>query len=159
MNAPQHNSEAAGIRAAITRLYEEGFNRGRLEIVDEMVSPRLVTAGPRGGTGPAGFKANAMQLRTAFPDVHFTVHETICESDRIAVYWTWTGTHRGAFAGVPATNKPVRQEGMVMYRFEGGQIVESRVIFDRLGVFQQLGAAPDVSGTGNQAQTAAPARA
>jgi hypothetical protein len=46
------------------------------------------------------------------------------------------------FAGIPATNKPERQEGMVMYRFKAGKAASAKLIFDRLGVFQQLGAMP-----------------
>lgn len=134
-------------RAVVTRLYDEAFNQGKLEIADQLISPGFIVPGPNGGgTGPEGFKANARQLLNGFPDIHFTVHDLIAENDRVAVYWTWAGTHQGAFATIPPTGKPVRQEGMVMYRFENGKVAEAKVLFDRLGVFQQLGTFPESLG-------------
>src|SRR5690348_16340912 len=121
MNNDELNTEEAN-RAIVRRLYEECFNQGRFELIDRVISPGLVTPGPNPGTGPEGFKANAMRLISGFPDVQFTLHHLISENDRVAVYWTWEGTHRGAFANIAPTGKRVQQEGMVMYRFEGGKV-------------------------------------
>lgn len=141
-----HDTEEAN-RTAVARLYSEAFNQGKLEIADQLISPDFTVPGPNGGgTGPEGFKANARQLLAGFPDIHFTVHDLVAENDRVAVYWTWMGTHRGTFAAIPPTGKPVRQEGMVMYRFEDGKVAEAKVLFDRLGVFQQLGTFPESLG-------------
>lgn len=129
-------------KAAILRLYDECLNQGKFEAADHLISSRFIVPGPEGGIGPEGFKANAARLRGGFPDVQFTIHDLIAENDRVAVYWAWEGTHRGTFANISATGKRVRQEGMVMYRFAAGKVVSARLIFDRLGVFQQLGAAP-----------------
>src|SRR5690348_5147127 len=101
-------------KAAVRRLYEECINEGKLQLADELIAPEFVTPGPDGGTGPDGFRSNLARLRTGFPDVRFTLHDLLAEQDGVAVYWTWTGTHRGTFAGIPATGKPVRHEGMVM---------------------------------------------
>ena len=129
-------------KTAVRRIYEEGLNQRKLEIIDEIVGADFITPGPDGGTGPDGFRSNLARLISGFPDIRFTIHELLAEKAQVAVYWTWEGTHRGVFAGIPATNKPVRQEGMVMYRFKAGKAVSAKLIFDRLGVFQQLGATP-----------------
>jgi hypothetical protein len=55
---------------------------------------------------------------------------------------TGTGTHRGTFAGVPATGTAVRAESMAFYRLLDGQIVEERAQLDMLGLLQQVGAVP-----------------
>jgi predicted ester cyclase len=123
-------------KAAVLRLYNECLNGGKFEAADQLISPGFIVLGPDGGAGPEGFKANALRLRAGFPDVHFTVHDLIAENECVALYWTWEGTHRGSFANVPPTGRRVRQEGMVIYRFEAGKIVEARLVFDRLGVFQ-----------------------
>lgn len=129
-------------KAAVRRLYEECINQGKFEIADELIAPEFITPGSDGDTGPAGFKANVARLRTGFPDVLFTLHNLLAEKDQVALYWTWEATHQGAFAGIPATGKPVRQEGMVIYRFKAGKAVAAKLVFDRLGVFQQLGVTP-----------------
>ena len=133
-------------KAVVRRLYEDCFNRGKLNAADELVSPDFVSLGSGGGSGLDGFKANATRLLTGFPDVQFTIRDLIAENDRVAVYWTWEGTHRGIFANIPPTGKRVQQEGMVAYRLEGGKVMDARVIFDRLGVFQQLGMAAELPG-------------
>jgi steroid delta-isomerase-like uncharacterized protein len=145
MTSHELNTEAVN-QAAVLRLYDECLNQGKYDAADELISPQFIVPGPDGGTGAAGFKANANRLRAAFPDIQFTVHEIVKEDNRVALYWTWEGTHRGEFARIPATGRRVRQEGMVLYRFENGKVVQARVLFDRLGVFQQLGAQPSLPG-------------
>ncbi len=145
MNTSQLNPEAAG-KAAVRRLYTEALNQARYAVVDELIAPGYLVPGPDGGTGPAAFKANAERLRTGFPDVQFTIHELLVEAGRVAVYWTWEGTHRGPFAKIPPTGRRVRQEGMVIYHWEAGKVTAGRVIFDRLGVLQQLEAGESKAG-------------
>ena len=145
MNDPKLNSEEEN-KAAILRLYHEYFNQGKHEVADQLISPGFIAPGPDGDSSPAGFKANAARLLTAFPDIHFIVHDLIAENDRVAVYWTWEGTHRGTFNNIPPTERRVHQEGMVMYRLENGKVTAARPIFDRMGVLQQLGVLPGKTG-------------
>ena len=142
-------------KAAILRLYDECLSQGQFEIADQFISSAFIASGPDGGIGLEGFKANATRLRTGFPDVHFTVHDLIAENECVALYWTWEGTHRGTFANIPATGKRIRQEGMVMYQFEAGKVVASKLIFDSLGVFQQLGTLPALPGVTTTVRPAA----
>jgi steroid delta-isomerase-like uncharacterized protein len=137
------NHEEAN-KAAVLRLYLECFNQGKLDAADQLISPQLnfVAPGPAGPAGPEGFKANVARLRGSFPDLRFTVNELVAENDRVAVYWTWEGTHQNTFVNIPPTGKRVQQEGMVLYHFADGKAVKARAQFDRLGVFQQLGVNP-----------------
>ena len=73
------------------------------------------------------------------PDLKFTVDETISEGDKMVVYWTITGTHRGEFLGVPATNKRVSFSGITINLIGSGKILESTVIWDGLGLMKQFG--------------------
>lgn len=142
MNPSQLNLEETN-QAAVRRLYDECLNQGKFEAADQFISPAFTGLGPDGGAGPAGFKAVVTRLRTGFPDIHFTLHDLFAANNRVALRWTWEGTHRGPFMNFPPTEKRVRQEGIVLYRFEGGQVVEARVQFDRLGFLQQLGILPE----------------
>jgi predicted ester cyclase len=67
------------------------------------------------------------------------VEETISEEDKMVVYWTITGTHRGEFLGVPPTNKLVSFSGITINQIGGGKILESTVIWDGLGLMKQFG--------------------
>lgn len=142
MNNEKFNLEEVN-RAAVARLYDECINQGKLNVADQLISSSFIASGPNGGTGPEGYRATVRHLLAGFPDIHFTVHNLVAENDHVAVYWAWDGTHRGSFASVAPTGNRVHQEGMVMYRFESGKITEAKVLFDRLGVFQQLGTFPE----------------
>ncbi len=141
MSNNELNTEEAN-KAVVLRLYNECFNQGRLDVADQVISPRLAAPDPDRGAGPEGFKATASGLRAGFPDIHFTIHDLITQDDRVAVYWTWEGTHRGPFANIQPTEKHVHLEGMVLYRFEDGKVVDVKAMFDRLNVLQQLRAQP-----------------
>lgn len=142
MSSEKLNLEEAN-RAAVVRLYDECINQGKLDVADQIIASSFVATGPNGGNGPEGYKSTVRHLLAGFPDIRFTVHNLVVENDHVAAYWTWDGTHRGPFAAIPPTGKRVHQEGMVLYRFESGKVAEAKVLFDRLGVFQQLGNAPE----------------
>jgi steroid delta-isomerase-like uncharacterized protein len=80
--------------------------------------------------------------QAAFPDLVWTVNHMVADGDTVAIRYTMTGTQRGTFAGVPASNKPVTAESMAFYRLVGGKIVEERAQLDMLSVFQQIGTVP-----------------
>ena len=79
---------------------------------------------------------------TAFPDLHWTLHDTIAEADRIMTFSTWTGTHRGEFMGIPATGRSVTVEAWTLDRYRDAQVAESRIIMDIAGMLTQLGVIP-----------------
>jgi len=124
----------------ITALFETCFNLGDLGLLDELVSPDYV--GPQGARGPAGFKEIVVGLRTAFPDIRYTIEDIVAEDDKIAVRWTWSGTHQGAFRAFGPTGKTVLNSGTGIFRLKAGTIVAAALETDRLGFLQQLGALP-----------------
>lgn len=51
-----------------------------------------------------------MNQEVRHPDLHWTIHETAAEEDRIMAYSSWTATHKAEFSGIPATGRPVTVE-------------------------------------------------
>ena len=72
--------------------------------------------------------------------MHWSIEEQLTEGDRVLTRFEWTGTHRDAFLGVPASGRSVTVWGMVIDRFEGDKIKDTRLIMDALGLMMQLGA-------------------
>jgi steroid delta-isomerase-like uncharacterized protein len=65
------------------------------------------------------------QVRSAFPDMTFTVDLLIESDDLVVSNWTVKGTHTGtAFFDVPASGQPVTINGTAILRIRDGQIVE-----------------------------------
>src|SRR5689334_5741092 len=101
-------------KAAVSRIYEECINRGKTELLQEIISAGYV--GPQGELGPAGFAKTVNGLRNGFPDIKFHIEEIVAEGDIVMLHWTWQGTHKGkAFGGFDATNRLVQNDGMVVY--------------------------------------------
>ena len=124
----------------IDQLFDTCFNRGDVGLLDELVSPDYV--GPQGDRGPAGFRGIVVGLRTAFPDIHYTVDEVVAEGDKVAVRWHWAGTHEAAFRTFPATHKKFSNTGTGIFQFRDSKIVAATLETDRLGFLQQVGAVP-----------------
>ena len=55
---------------------------------------------------------------------------------------TWTGTHDGAFMGIPPTGRRVSVESWTIDRYRDGRLTESRIIMDVAGMLAQLGVLP-----------------
>jgi len=129
----------------IQTLFGECFNQGKLELLEQLVSPDYLPdyVGARGARGRDGFKF-ILGLRAAFPDIHYTLDDILAAGDRVAVRWHWTGTHQGEFRGISASQKPVSTTGNGIFRLRDGKIVGGSLETDRLGFLQQLGVvAPD----------------
>lgn len=136
--------EETGNKGVVVRFVEEAINQGRLDVMDEIVAEDFVELDPLPGQrqGREGLKEVIGMLRAAFPDIGWTCEEYISEGDKVASRFMWTGTHRGVFLGIPATGKSVSVKGMVIDRVVDGQMVDSRILMDTLGMMQQLGVIP-----------------
>jgi steroid delta-isomerase-like uncharacterized protein len=128
----------------IARFLEEVINQGRLEQADELVAADFVELDPLPGQrqGREGLKEVIGMLRGAFPDMHWVVDETVASGDKVVTRFTWTGTHRGTFLGIPATGRGVNAKGVVIDRLEAGKMADSRILMDNFTMMQQLGVIP-----------------
>ena len=128
----------------IARFLGEVINQGRLEQADELVAADFVELDPLPGQrqGREGLKEVIGMLRGAFPDMHWVVDETVASGDKVVTRFTWTGTHRGTFLGIPATGRGVNAKGVVIDRLEAGKMADSRILMDNFTMMQQLGVIP-----------------
>jgi steroid delta-isomerase-like uncharacterized protein len=131
-------------RALVGRFVEEAFNRGNLDVANEIYASGFVSyesAGPV-ERSPEYVKGFVKAYRDAFPDGRTTVETVISESDRVAYRWSFRGTHEGELMGIPPTGERVTITGITVDRLSGGKIEEEWNIFDQLGLLRQLGVAP-----------------
>lgn len=130
------------------RWIAEGWNRGELSVVDELYAPAYVSHSfpPDFPPDREGLKRFVTALRTAFPDLHWTLDDMVGEGEKVIARFTGTGTHHEAFMGIPATGKSFSVGGFLQARFEGGKWAEDWVSWDQLGMLQQLGVVPTPGG-------------
>ena len=132
----------ADIKALTRRWFEEVWNKGRDQAIDELFAADGVAHGlgeaGQDLPGPAEFRKFYRQFRSGFPDVKVTVDQVIAEGDTTAVRFTARATHGGDGLGIKATGRPVTVTGMCMIRWRGGQIVEGWNEFDAAGLVRQI---------------------
>lgn len=135
---------AAENKAVIAAFIEDVINRGRLERANDLVALDFVELDPLPGQqqGREGLKDVISGLRMSFPDMHWVVDEMIAEDDKVVTRFTWTGTQRGAFLGIPATGRSVTVKAVVIDQLASGKMAKSRILMDTMSMMQQLGVAP-----------------
>jgi len=135
----------ANAKAIVRRLYEEVWNKRKLDVVSDLLSPsHAVRDSNSSGSsvGPEAYKVQVAMYLAAFPDLRFVVEDTVAEKDKFVASWTISGTHKGEFMGVRPTLKKVSIEGITIHYLANGKIIDSNIIWDALGLLRQLGAFP-----------------
>ena len=127
------------------RWFEEVWNKGREEAIDEMFAEDGVAHGlptDEGDTihGPKDFKPLFKKFREAFPDIKITVGETVSDGEKIASVCYVSGLHEGEGLGLSPTKQPVEFMGLVLIKHKDGKIIESWNSFDFMKMYAQLGA-------------------
>ncbi len=80
-------------KAVVRRLWEEVWNGADLAVADAIFDKAY--AEHEKGFVPV--------IRAAFHDSHHAIEDLIAEEDKVVTRFTWSGTHRGEFDGIPAT--------------------------------------------------------
>jgi predicted ester cyclase len=124
------------------RMFTEGFATGDDSIVDELCSPDLVEhqfglAGS-GADAVAGVKAAIRDVHGSFPDLVFTIEDSVESGDRIWVRVRGRGSASGPFFG-PPSGRPLDFLVFDQARVVDGRIVEHWGVPDRFAVLAQSG--------------------
>lgn len=125
---------------------QQGFdliNQRSFDGLDQIIGPNYVNHDmPAPTPGPEGLKAVLGAFIQGFPDMKIVLEDKIAEGDLVCTRGYFTGTHKGEFMGIPATNKSVKVNFIDVWRFEGGLAAENWVRMDNVGMMQQLGLMP-----------------
>lgn len=130
---------------ALVRRLVEVTNHGNLDVIDELVAPNCVMhalwpnpvvppQSPTNASTPEMMKAVTTQRRKYFPDLQVAIDDLLAIDDRVIEVFTRQGTNQ--------RGQHVTWQGINIYRFVDGKIVEIWTSWDRLGYFQQLGVVP-----------------
>ncbi len=90
--------------------------------------------------GHEGARNFYLSFLGAFPDVHFDLQDIVIGPQGVIEIAMMTGTHQGAWAGIPATGRAVRM--YIIIHFPWNPAAEKfsgeRIYFDRFGLEEQL---------------------
>ena len=90
----------------------------------------------------SAWSAFMIAFTSAFPDTRISIESCIAEGETVVSRWTLTGTHQGAFQGIPPTGRSVKFTGLELNRVVDGRFVEHWSMFDNVALLQQIGAMP-----------------
>jgi predicted ester cyclase len=113
-------------------------------IIDEYIAEDFVAHNPPApgvSLDREGMKQAAEFFRVATPGSH-EVKMQVAEGDLVVSHIVGRGVHDGELMGIPATNRAVETDGIVIHRVRDGKIVEYWSVVDVAQVLQQVGALP-----------------
>lgn len=99
---------------------------------------------PKPQHGTTGLTDMLTTYWKAFPDLQFSLQNTIAEDDRIALTWTAEGTHQGPILNIPPTGHKVQINGVSILHIREGQVVRAQYIWDLAGMLRSLGLLPQL---------------
>ncbi|HSK82572.1 MAG TPA: SpoIIE family protein phosphatase [Rubrobacter sp.] len=119
-------------KALARKFFEEAWGKGNLAAVEEFIAAEYVMHPIPSGLppGPEGTKQAITTYRTAFPDLQATVDDIFAAGDRVALRWSFRGTHLGDWLGIPPTGNHMAATGISVYRMAGGKVVENWTSID-----------------------------
>jgi predicted ester cyclase len=137
-----------GNKSVVTRLFEEAFNRGNLDVIGELIDPELVYHTPDGDIrGLEGARQLVIGMRAAFPDFRVTAKDVLAEEDKVVIRFTDSGTYAGDEFGAAAKGRRIEWTGVDIFRIADSKIIEGWGVADTLGLMRQLGVLPPTDAT------------
>ena len=137
-------------KTVVRRLIEDHWNGKQAALVEDCYAPSVALYTPDGVLSRVEGASLLLQVyATAFPDFRIAIDDMIAEGDQVAVRYTFTGTHLGPLAELPATGRAVSlPDGVLFFRLADGKVDEGHFAWDRYALLQQLGVLPSSASTG-----------
>jgi steroid delta-isomerase-like uncharacterized protein len=135
--------------ATARRILDEAWNKGNIDLLDELCAPDCVDHDLATHEEVQGLQANKERVRgyrTAMPDLHVAIDDLVASGDRVVTRWHATGTNDGELMGNPPTHRRMEITGMSIDRFDAdGRLAETWDQWDNLVFMQQLGLVPEMA--------------
>ena len=126
----------------IMKQFEQVINTADETKAEQLIAPDapfITPASPTPLYGGKGYLSLVHWLRKSFPDVQWHALDMAAQDNKVAVLWECTGTHKGDFMGIPATQKSFKTTFMNFYYFnEKGQITKDVAGVGMIGSIQAL---------------------
>ena len=134
--------ETDGARDVVRRFNKQVIEGGDREVFEALMMPgfRNRSAPPGAPDGPEGmWNTFHNVLRPALAGLTVTIHDQICEGDKVTTRKTISGQHVGPLLGVEATGKAVTIDVIDIVRVENGRYAEHWGINNLPAVLAHLG--------------------
>jgi serine phosphatase RsbU (regulator of sigma subunit)/predicted ester cyclase len=120
-------------KALVRRFDEEIYNRGNMDVADELLAPNFVARDALTGEEASRdeLKREIAEQAATSSDLHFSIEEQIAEGDKVVIRTIGSGTHDLAeYEGLAPTGVRITIENIHIYRVVEDKIVEARGVSD-----------------------------
>ena len=120
-------------KALVRRFNEEVYNRGNMDVADELLAPNFVSRDTLTGeeVGREDLKREIAEQAATSSDLHFSIEEQIAEGAKVVTRSIGSGTHDlKVFEGLAPSGTRITIENIDIYRVVEGKIVEERGVSD-----------------------------
>jgi steroid delta-isomerase-like uncharacterized protein len=113
--------------------------QGLIDTLAEDCVYEIIPTGQR-WVGHDGARQFYMSFLGAFPDVKFNLTDIVIGPQGVIEIADMTGTHRGPWAGMAATGKPVRLQIIIHFPWNpaAGRFAGEKIYFDRSALEEQI---------------------
>src|SRR5919106_3908791 len=131
-------SSAEENKALVRHLFEEVYNRGNLDVADEVLAPDFAWKLPGKDAGIEVYKQWIASQLAASSDLHFSIEEQVAEGEKVVTRLIGSGTHdQQEFGEFAPSGVRIRIEAIIIHRIFEGKIVEERNKADFSPFWQQ----------------------
>jgi predicted ester cyclase len=127
-------------KALVRHFNEEVYNRGNMDVADELLAPNFVSRDALTGEEASreDLKRDIAEQAATSSDLHFSIEEQIAEGDKVVTRTIGSGTHDlEEFEGLAPSGTRITIENIHIDRVVEGKIVEERLVSDPSPWWQQ----------------------
>lgn len=118
------------------RFVQTIFNQGKLDKVENFVTPDIVYHGVEEVKGLDNFKEWVAEDLKAIPDLNITILDAFGEQEKLAMRWNLKGTFAKELAGRQPSHEKFDTQGVEIFHFQDGKIKEAWTIFGSMDSFK-----------------------
>lgn len=126
-------------KALLAQFGAKIFHEKDFTALNELMREDYIQHNPLVGQGRKGFQDFFEAWFKASPDFKFELKQIVSEGDKVWVYGTYSGTHKGDWLGIPATGKAYQFDAVDIFRVQDGKLAEHWDVLDVYSLFKQLG--------------------
>ncbi|HVI46387.1 MAG TPA: ester cyclase [Chitinophaga sp.] len=126
----------------VQRYFNEVWNQGHLNVLDELLSAGYINhtpSTPNPPIGPGGLKPIVTAFHKGVPDLHYEIMDIIANDSMAVARVVVTGTQQDSLFGLPPTGKKFTVNQINIEKIVNGKIAEHWRVTDDLTMMRQLG--------------------
>ena len=124
---------------ALAETFLRMLNTHDPDLVDEFIAVDYINHNSFVDGGREANRAFWTRFFEALPDLEATMDDLVVNGDRVVGRFTYRGTHRGEFFGVPASGRRLEMRSIDIWRVSDGELAEHWDELNTLDLFRQFG--------------------